>query len=290
MRSLSPLVWYGGKQRLAKRIVGLLPNHETYVEVFGGSGAVLFAKSPSPVEVYNDRFSEVYNFFCVLRDQVKSKRLKEDVWLTPYARDEHQAALMSWKSGEMSQLGDLERARRFFILVRMSFGGKFAASFGYAKLAQGGKSGATMQSVVDRLDEFAARIRDVTIENRDFRELLPQFNRRECCIYADPPYLHETRRKVESCYQHEMSADDHCDLLDLLLATKSRVIVSGYASPLYDQRLKRWARLEIETRETTSNHRGKAAEVAPPSNRSPLDELPAAGAKLPLISCRVHPR
>jgi DNA adenine methylase len=31
----SPIGWVGGKSKLAKEIVGLLPKHEKYVEVFG---------------------------------------------------------------------------------------------------------------------------------------------------------------------------------------------------------------------------------------------------------------
>jgi site-specific DNA-adenine methylase len=43
--------------------------HTTYVEPYGGSVAVLLAKDPSRVEVYNDTLSNVVNFFRALRDR-----------------------------------------------------------------------------------------------------------------------------------------------------------------------------------------------------------------------------
>ena len=49
----SPIVWFGGKGNMVKK---LLPYcdvpHQTYVEPYGGGASLLFAKRPSPVEVY----------------------------------------------------------------------------------------------------------------------------------------------------------------------------------------------------------------------------------------------
>lgn len=49
----SPIKWVGGKSRLRKFIIPLIPAHTCYVEVFGGAGWVLFGKQPSQVEVLN---------------------------------------------------------------------------------------------------------------------------------------------------------------------------------------------------------------------------------------------
>ena len=40
----APFGWVGGKSKLAKDIVGLMPEHTTYVEVFGGALNVFYAK------------------------------------------------------------------------------------------------------------------------------------------------------------------------------------------------------------------------------------------------------
>lgn len=59
--------WLGGKSQLARTIVELMPEHKTYVEVFGGAGWVLFKKTPSPFEVINDVNDDLINLYRVLK-------------------------------------------------------------------------------------------------------------------------------------------------------------------------------------------------------------------------------
>jgi DNA adenine methylase len=42
-----------------------------------------------------------------------------------------------------------------------------------------------------------------------------------------------------------MTRDDHVRLLDVLDSVAGKVILSGYRSPLYDERLRAWNRREI---------------------------------------------
>ncbi|MFA6666035.1 MAG: hypothetical protein WCT06_05650 [Armatimonadota bacterium] len=53
-------------QHIMAKIAGRIPEHKTYVEVFGGAG-LLFAKPPSPVEVYNDLDSGLVSFSRSIR-------------------------------------------------------------------------------------------------------------------------------------------------------------------------------------------------------------------------------
>ena len=50
-RMRTPISYYGGKQRMASKIVALMPPHTVYVEPFFGGGAVFFAKPVPPVAV-----------------------------------------------------------------------------------------------------------------------------------------------------------------------------------------------------------------------------------------------
>lgn len=99
---------------------------------------------------------------------------------------------------------------------------------------------------LEKIMEAAERLRGVQIDNRPAAELLPRFNHPDVLIYADPPYMLDTRHGKQ--YRCEMDTRDHEMLLDLLLAHRGPVVLSGYDSRLYSDRLKNWHREEQESR------------------------------------------
>ena len=62
---VGPLAYIGGKNRVAAKIIALLPEHTTYVEPFAGGAQVFFHKRPSEVEVLNDLDGEIVNLLRV---------------------------------------------------------------------------------------------------------------------------------------------------------------------------------------------------------------------------------
>ena len=58
----------GGKYKLAPKYQRYYPLHHCFVSLFGGSGAEIMCKEPSPIEVFNDKDELVLNVFRVLQD------------------------------------------------------------------------------------------------------------------------------------------------------------------------------------------------------------------------------
>lgn len=76
-------------------------------------------------------------------------------------------------------------------------------------------------------------------------------------VYCDPPYVRSTRRSTKDLYNFEWDDHHHSRLLAWAAASKARVILSGYASRLYDSALGGW---ECESFQV-STRRGPATET-----------------------------
>jgi DNA adenine methylase len=59
-------------------------------------------------------------------------------------------------------------------------------------------------------------------------------------VYADPPYLMDTRKSKRQRYAHEMSDADHVRLLETLVWLPCLCMVSHYPCDLYDRALAGW--------------------------------------------------
>src|SRR4051812_7617682 len=62
---VGPLAYLGGKNRVARRIISLFPEHTCYIEPFCGGAQVFFHKEPSKVELLNDLNEQVINFLRI---------------------------------------------------------------------------------------------------------------------------------------------------------------------------------------------------------------------------------
>jgi DNA adenine methylase len=95
----TPLSYYGGKQQLAKLILGLIPNHRIYCEPFIGGAAIFFAKEPSKVEVINDTNGEIINFYEVLKRDFTA--LEKEVAISLHSRKLHNHAWVVYQNPEL---------------------------------------------------------------------------------------------------------------------------------------------------------------------------------------------
>lgn len=236
------LKYPGSKWRIADWIIGHFPEHRSYVEPFFGSGAVLFNKPKSPIETINDMDGDVVNLFRWIRDA--PERLAEAIYFTPYARDVYEEAF----ERRYTETDSFQRAVYFYIRMMMGHGFRSSGGkVGWKHDVQGREAAYAAKgwcNLPSQILQAADRLKTVQIENRPALEVIKKFNYPNVLIYADPPYLMETRRDKRQ-YQHEMTDRDHVELLEALNEHKGPAIISGYASDLYNHMLSDWARETI---------------------------------------------
>ncbi|HPS01384.1 MAG TPA: DNA adenine methylase, partial [Candidatus Sumerlaeota bacterium] len=144
----SPVVWMGGKSRIMKHLLPLIPEHKRYVEVFGGSGALLFTKDPliSEIEVYNDLDGGLVHFFRTLRNKEQFAELERLCSLTVYSREEWVNA----RDALDAETDPVQRAFLWYVVNRMSFGGRHGGSWGSVTTSCSGPVGNRMAGTAAR--------------------------------------------------------------------------------------------------------------------------------------------
>lgn len=249
MTVTTPVIRYhGAKFRLAPWIIRNFPPHRCYVEPFGGAAGVLIQKSRAYAEVYNDLDGDIVNLFRVLRDAEFSARLVELLTLTPYAREEFEAAYEACED-------PVERARRTIIRATMGFGSAGATKGTTGFRIDTRRRHGTAQQLWVRYPETLApivqRLAGVMIENRPALEVMRQHDASDTLFFVDPPYLHETRYAGAThgrYYTHEMNNADHGELLDEVRQMRGMVVLCGYPSALYDDALLDWTKTTTTAR------------------------------------------
>lgn len=228
----------GSKWNMSNWIQEHMPEHKTYVEPFFGSGAVLFNKTPSKVETINDIDGDVVNLFKTIRE--KPMELAEAIELTPYSRQEY-------LSSYTNEGDDIEKARRFLVRCWMAIGGKTSTRTGWRSIieANGSYPPKEWKKLPYKMQKVADRLKDVQIEQQPATQIIERYARADTLIYADPPYVIDTRTNKH--YKHEMTLQEHEEMLDWLKDHPGSVLLSGYEHPLYERMLKGWKKEKLTT-------------------------------------------
>lgn len=256
MSNLIAFKYYGGKFYLLKHILSLIPPHSCYVEVFGGSGVVLLNKPVSKVEIFNDLNNEVYTFFKALRE--KPEELIRLLELTPYHRRELTNIC------QYNNDSELEIARKFFVKVNMNFNAISGPRISYS-ISINRNVAAAYSSKINNLNKVLNRLRRVTFENKDFIFIFKNYLKEsKVFAYLDPPYIHSSRKTTGNDYKHEMTDEQHEEMLKLCVSSPAKILISGYDNELYNDYLKNWNRKEIKTKAYSSsspNNRSKPSRI-----------------------------
>jgi len=221
----APFNYPGGKSRIARKIANALPPFKAYVEPFGGSAAVLLARKPVALEIYNDRYGGVVALYRVLRDPNKYQELMAKCECTIHSREDWYFCKQTWQN---PHLDDVERAFRWIYMVKYSFGG-LARNFGRDTSAPNSTSG-KIRSAARNFHTLHQRFTKVLVENRDYWQCMRDYDSADTLFYLDPPYL-ETD---PSCYSEKFRLEDHQQLLQRIQLLKGAVAISSYKNDVYD--------------------------------------------------------
>lgn len=218
------LNYMGSKKQSIAQMAPLIEYRDKFIDCFGGSGMVLYARKPSPLEIYNDKHGGLVAFFRCIADPVLLEQLIDKVKLMPHAREMFYYCKASWEQDQ-----DLvTRAAKWYYLVQTSFAGKAKAWGKITTKAQ--KVSDKLYDTFEYFYEWHQRFKKVQVENLDWEQMFQVYDDFETVWYLDPPYL-----DCPTMYQHGMSVDDHRRMCEKIMNLEGFVALSGYDNPVYDE-------------------------------------------------------
>ncbi len=212
--------WIGGKNSLKKKIIKRFPeNYKKYIEVFGGAGWVLFYKEHKGFEVYNDLNSHLVNLFTCTK--YHASELQRELSFLLNARELFNDIKESYN---IKGLTDIQRAAKFFMLIKLSYG---------SRLCTYGCSKKDVNGFIRNIEVIQERLSTIVIENKDFGDLIKNYDSKDSFFYLDPPYY-----GAEKFYQVPFTQEDHIRLFESLKNIKGKFLLSyndcDYIKDLYD--------------------------------------------------------
>lgn len=171
----SPFKWAGGKLRLRKKIIEMLPDHECYVEVFGGAAWVLLGKQPSKVEILNDIDGEIINFFEVVK--YKPQELIDSFEWELASREKFERL----RDMPIEGLTDVQRAHRFYYLIMAGWGGELGTPRFQTSVTDGGHGNrliGAMKNLYKRIMPAHKRLQTVIFEKLPWTGLCTFFEKK----------------------------------------------------------------------------------------------------------------
>jgi DNA adenine methylase len=209
----SPLAYIGGKSKLAKTIIDMMPKHKAYCEVFAGAAWVFFKKPVSKYEVINDLDSDLVVFYRVLQNHLE-EFLRQFKWLLS-SREWFEDCKRQQAAGGLT---DIQRAARYYYLQRLCFGGRVRGrTFGAGPFHP---TRINLLRIEEELSAVHLRLVGVTIEHLSWDAFINRYDRPEVLFYCDPPYY------KMPYYEHNLDLSDYKKMAAELAGIKGKFILS----------------------------------------------------------------
>lgn len=209
-----PIPRLGGKSRLRKQVLSMLPKHDCYVEPFFGAGWVYFGKNHSKVEVVNDIDGELINLFKMIK--YHAEEIERVMHYEISSRD----SFNEYRNADITSMTEIQRAVRYIYLVSQSYASK-GGSFGYGTNTRPSPQIFNTELLI----ELKRRLRNTYVENLDYKVIFEKYDRQWTIFFCDPPYL-ETDIKFSVDCKINFDKDEHIKLANILKNIKGKFLLT----------------------------------------------------------------
>lgn len=236
----SPLKYHGGKHYMLSHIFDVQMRFKKHVvtraEHFAGSAVWSLSQDPRGVsEIVNDTDQWLMAFWTCLRFDTEYQALQRVLEAVPFSEK-------VFKEAADSEGPLVQRAANFFIRARMSLAARMKsfAPPSTSRTRRGmNEQVSAWLGAVEGLKQVHDRVKLWYIMNGDFVDSIKAADSPQTMHYCDPPYFMPTRASKQ-VYRYEMTKKDHIRLLEAVNKCQGGVILSGYMSNLYKNRLRNW--------------------------------------------------
>ena len=227
----------GGKYQLIDNIVPLITqcavdySITTYAELCGGGARVLLNLPNNLFEhrIYNEIDIGICNIFQVLQNKLYTAEMMSVLEKYRYSREVFEMARNELKIDKVQKhLNLIERATYTYIAVTQSRASNMVT------YSPSGEYDMGYYDKLSKLKEYHYLLEGIEIQNQDCMILLEKYkNNKDMLIYLDPPYNPLAMKNPKTYAEHSWTVEQHKILVDRLLETKAKVILSGYDNPIY---------------------------------------------------------
>ena len=191
-----------------------------FVDLFGGSLAMLCYLPWDVKVVVNDINGNLTNMYTVIRDQPSV--FVSELMKLPYSEVLFQQFHEDLHSGK--SMTKLERAMAYYYVCFGAYRGRVDCPLFQFSAGEDSNRAERYQKNLKYILALSKRLQSVVILNRDFRKVLQSFNKKNVFICADCPYF-----GTEDYYDYVFSAKDHADLAGMLKKHTGKFVLSSKA-------------------------------------------------------------
>jgi DNA adenine methylase len=233
----TPITYYGGKQKMLRHILPLIPEHKIYSEAFFGGGAVFWAKDPAKVEFINDINGEVINFYRILK--LHYPELKREIDATLHSEFQQKQAREIYRNP--NDYDEVKRAWAIYVLSRQSFYSILGSTW---KCSEERSCASQLQKQKEAFtDSYSRRLEHTSIFCRDALDVIRKTDRENAFHYVDPPYY-----QADMGHYGGYTSGDFEELLKILTTLKGKFMLSSYPSDILFEYARRsgWKTIELD--------------------------------------------